>query len=753
MRPLSELSDEELIALHKQAQQEEAQAKQQTASNDLSSLSDEELIALHKEASQPLEGEYIPAKKSEPFFNDARKKRIKERLKKELTGEAMWGSPEDVRSAAIGAAQALTDFGTGVYNLVTGKEDADKVNIDISKYAGGKPKSKGAAMVGSLGASASFPIVRAGKVINALPLLSKAKFLPQIADSIATAGVTNAVLNANNPRSNALKDLMFGGGTGAAVDLVSRIPGAGKAIIPAGVAGAMIAPELGIDPAVGAGGSAAIAATAAAAKRAPTTYIESLARKYRKEAAKPGSHLRSPEEVAQINEVIGDSPVSFGEVINDNPLIKSYQDNLRLFPFSKVKDKSNQTIADANKVASDFAQELTQGLDPSEIDALLQNELIKTKDITRKQKNKNYDDFYNVADMTGFSLKGLPSTQKVALRELEKITRSTAAGSFRKLSEDDLDILATILGNKELLQDKTWNVLKRNFSKDEAEKIRRKLKQNFPETPIAQDAETAFENVKILGKKAFQAAEKGETTTTLYNDLKDAYLNDIEHHVKKSGNKDLLELLNNANKFYQEDYLPFKNPTIRNAINRTGTPDNITNALLRGENEKILEKMSPEAKRMIAASKFRKVLDEDFAGDINATPAAIKRAYETLTPKQQRNLFTKEQRQKIKEIGMWGDVTKAARLKNNPPPTGVQLKDIAKYFAVLATGTGGKVFFPQSTMIAAPLFAAYGPAKAALLRSKKLRENYAKGIKEEKDINRNALNKWMNSLIYLNNKE
>lgn len=612
-------------------------------------------------------------------------------------------------SFGAGPLQYGADVGTAVANSIrnasaslSGQPTPAPYKIDIpAKYPALKT-------TGEIGASFLIPIpgFAAGsaiaKGVKYIPKIMEfaqkspkiAKTAKNLTNSVASGAAVGALFGANNPDTTLAQDLALGAGVGG--------------VAHAGVAGIQ---------------------NALNSKNIPSSIYEIVAKHYAKKSQKPGSPLRSPAEVGQILETIGDSPVSFGEVIGSNSLTNRYQDYLRQVPFSGVEDASNQTIADANNAANKFVSELIGNADQTQIDKNLKEAIARDYKNLRKIKNQKYRDVGEYGESKNLQLKDLPDTEAKARQYLDDHIDSILSGSEPLLDKKSLGVISRIIKPKELLDKDVFNIATQMLSKEERAQLMREISSQTERQP--KKLKIALENVKKYKNYSREEAKKGSALSEVYGELSDASQRDLERYLQESNDKDALRKYNSAKNFYKNEYLPYKNSDIQSVINKTGTPDRLENILLKGENAKVLSYLTENERKMLAAKKFWRVLDEDFEGNPTAIPAALKRAYEALTPKQKSVLFTPEQLKNLKNIETWAELTKEARVRNNPPKTGYLGNPLIK--TAIGAAVGNEIAKGELSPISKLALYGAAPISAIMargLRSKKLKESYANKAKD-----------------------
>lgn len=284
-------------------------------------------------------------------------------------------------------------------------------------------------------------------------------------------------------------------------------------------------------------------------------------------------NLRTPEEVAKIsanfppNERIRASDVFLENKIN--PVIKVAQ------------DKSSGLI---DKILGDT--------DDSNIYKTLKYAVKRNK---KASYEKYQDIFNNLKDRASTIAKDQEISKPVKLTNYES--------ALTDVEKDNPDIIDLISDKLKSLSTKFKNAKNKDQSFDMAHRIQ-----------------------SALG----DAARSNPDESSAFSKLQDAVLEDIGD-AHKNIDPDLYNDYLNARKGYKQEYVPYKKKSLSNIVNDTVNDEKIGNQLLDSSNQKVLNDLTPNEKRLLIGHKLINHVKNKSSG-IDVNPVAFLKAYKGIKP-------------------------------------------------------------------------------------------------------------------------
>lgn len=429
-----------------------------------------------------------------------------------------------------------------------------------------------------------------------------------------------------------------------------------------GLYGAVLAPEQQAKgAAIGGVGGAALSTFLGA----PGEILGAGLRRLATRAARPGSLVRTPEEVAAISKALIPAegrqklPISFGDIANIPGLSELYHDTLAAAPLSGARAKGAQTLDSAREHAQNIINSLRHNVDPVQMDKHLLAKVKENYQFAHDIYGGQYNNLYGRAE--NLNLKPDVSYLKNAIKD----TADKEMPIDEYLPSQDLKRVNDISKGTASFR-KIRNV------------------------------------VSLFGKNSFEAVAKGDRKkASVYASLKESLNKSIQESIKKSKNPGLIDELREITKGYKKYVVPYQASDITRLRYKTIDPDKINNILLKGENLPVVGHMAPEDKDILAYKQFYNALEEKGLEKEITNPFKLINYYDRLSPKQREALFGGRQiDQEFNKLRALTNIAREPALKEARPYTGARL--VGKGMKYLPAFLGGGAMMAPS---AAPVLA------------------------------------------------
>jgi len=333
---------------------------------------------------------------------------------------------------------------------------------------------------------------------------------------------------------------------------------------------------------------------------------------------RPSSYIKSPltdTELKEALDITKGTETDLGNVIKNPFIQKQFENYLSELPFSGGTQAMERTANEINRRGQTALERFKGQGDISDIGFSLNNKLKSLANEVRNLKNEKFTALNEAASEEGITTdrSNMIRVAKETLkkiksdRHLEKFTDSTAK-----------DILTHIA----------------------SEKIPQKTKENF-----------SLENTDLLrgaiGEKIRETYRTGnEGLRNLLTPLKNAINKDLHEAVETSNNPHIKKLRDEAFKYYEKEYVPFKDPDIQKFTLQGADPDTLVSTFLKKSQlsdrgrllEKLTSKLPEDQKRLLAYSYFSKAIKND-----EFNPTKFKNLYQNIGDSQKKALLSEDE--------------------------------------------------------------------------------------------------------------
>lgn len=406
-------------------------------------------------------------------------------------------------------------------------------------------------------------------------------------------------------------------------------------------------------------GLAALLHAPSAATSAAGSYAERYRKKLTKDADKYPYIYNTPEAAEKLSSRLGDIPANIGTIAGNNKAKDFYSDALGSIPFSGISAREDFVRNKAREKAANLLNELKGGAEPEDIPKTLLSHISSVKKEKKAIVKNKYDTTFDIAEQSGVNF-DKPENFKNAVSD---ILESQKNGGAKEIDSKDIKYIKS---------------------------LRRKLTMQ-PSTLRA-----AHNTRSDIGDAAYDSMGSSATTSAAYNRLKDAIDSDMRDAINRSGNKDIINLYQDATKFFKEEYVPYRGKKIDNLMqNKTDQKEMIiANALLDTQNKKIFENLPRELKNLVAYVKLGKGKHLE-NGETVVSPARTSNIAQSIEPSIRKRLFTDQQQMDFDDLNAAVTAAKKAEVSANKPPTGKVLEgNMIK--ALIVAGLKAGAFIPLS---------------------------------------------------------
>ena len=477
-----------------------------------------------------------------------------------------------------------------------------------------------------------------------------------------------------------------------------------------GAAGGPVGAALG--GALGLGGEALGAGLGAIS---PTAYFKRAA----ETALETGTRLRTPTQVKDIMESVGDVPVNLFELIGDPQAARRSIRTLQGIPFSGLK-KQMQTIEKATGTEANSAiNQITEAGErpPSKSEDLLES-LNTRHTINKRALSKEFQRLAEEADAKKVGI-DFPAShaseeaKKILAEEMQELTPMASSKLKRTLvnyatgrmpkegMEDEAALEAvttpdeaqpylgkpTRVPEQQLQQEAT---MLRQQGVPEALIEARLTTPTFRAQPVAPLAEEVPETAPLTFKTFNIAHKANSRLSSLYRDLQaqqnftDAALiprlqkalhEDMSIALQKGKAPHLKKEWDQARAAFKKSVVPFRqNARFANTLKGKSPPETLAKQLANnsGEMHQILDILPQKVKNEILYEHIKPGIGEEKT----VNPVAISRAYQNLKPEVREKLTTESQRKSFDRLQKLLKTSEQLRLWRSPPLTG-----FARYIA------------------------------------------------------------------------
>lgn len=448
--------------------------------------------------------------------------------------------------------------------------------------------------------------------------------------------------------------------------------------------------------------------------RLPSAALNEYISYLQKKSRKPGSELRTPEEVRDINSAIGDLPVDLGTLINEPALRSAYKDWIGNMIGSNSINKSQEVVNALHGKGQSILDKFLGDTKPTEVGETLREFVKGDKKSLKEANTKDWQNLSKMANERGFLVNERPYSEKFAKDYFSQKQRALNTKTEFKLPEEA----------EEFLKDQLTPPL---------------------EFPTLNEFDEAR---KKLRKKARGANKKGDDFLgAFYNEAATIAQQDLVHNLEKSGHSDLVSLFNKSRPGYIENVLPYKEPSIKNIIKGKFPATKIAPELLLEKNNKVFSNLPERAKQNVLYDLFEKGATFSPEGKpIANIPSMLNTFNKKLPVEERQRLLSDAEKKSFEDLQKLNDVSGTSKLILNAPNTGYYFQKRAAEGLPLLLGLGAGSLLGSEHM-PAPLAAALGIASAfpiarkvsnSLTNQNKLRKYY---MNEEK-IQPSKLNKY-----------
>lgn len=424
---------------------------------------------------------------------------------------------------------------------------------------------------------------------------------------------------------------------------------------------------------------------------------------------------RSPEEIEKISKTIGNAPVNIADV-TDSPLLKKVQAITREIPFSGAKTSESKLINAIDDAASNFTNSLKGTTNKENSEIALLDEVRSNRNAHKIETRKNYNAIRDKAkeayspDLLGGQVKGIT------------INPAKSMSAYEQALKIDRDLKLPV---KDLVDDVANNNVK-SYSYNDFHNFQSDVRKAANSAVAAGDNQAAASLTKI----------------------REAMLDDMRTSLNKSNTPELVNQFDSARKYHRENVAPYEkseNAPLYRAIIGKNTPENAIKVLLRPENTKIVEHMSPEQRNLLAYNFLKKRIITDSAGKDAITPSNLVNTIDSMPERYKQLLFNKKQLAEINQIKTLNRLTQEVRAHVTPPKTGFSLKGNLADALKAALGAGA-LHLGMSAPAAGGTIAGMGALSHVLRRymeSPKTRQSFVK----QQIVNPKKANTLTNALI------
>lgn len=420
-------------------------------------------------------------------------------------------------------------------------------------------------------------------------------------------------------------------------------------------------------------------------------------------AAKNVGDIKSPQEVAAINKLIGNAPVNFGEVVGSPALANTAYNVGGLIPFNtRVSKAVGYVNKNANNLFGDLGDKSIPQLVPYEIAAHVKNNA-NANHLAAKALFNNVQDIANrnnvQVELPNF-LNGVKNVQD----DLGTNWMNTPEGSH-------------ISGVLNQLTDKL------NGS-----------------TSVPFQA-AHFANSKLLDKIRDYQSAGNYNGARLANMVRAGLQQDLDNAANNT--PELGDAYKDAKNYFKTNVVPYRQGQITNIINGQSDLKNLPNTLLNTKNSKILDDLPQPTKNLIMYQKALDNADTNAEGNPIITPVKLKGAFNNLTDDQVSRLLTPDTIQRFNALGELNKATAEARGRYRTPQTGARTANLLKLLTEGGALSGAAYFAGLPHVAAGTGLAALG-ARTILKNAydPAIRRAYAAGgLPYKAGIGKNALTK------------
>jgi len=398
--------------------------------------------------------------------------------------------------------------------------------------------------------------------------------------------------------------------------------------------------------------------------RAPSAIGEEYLQNIVKKSKEPGSKIRTPQQVKELDKTIGELPIDLGTLTNDPHLDKLYRHWIANIFGSGGIDKANKVLNTLNEKGQNILDELLGSTKPTGVGEVLRAGTIKPyKELSNKSRN-DFKTLSKEADKAGILITERPNLKEFSKEKLEELKREikTKSGSLVPSSEKS-ELQKHIKSPKEFPTLNEFDLLRKKYR-----------------------------------KKARLANRAGdEVLKSFYNDLADNAEKDLVNTLEKSGRNDLVDIFNKARPDFRVNVLPFRERNIKKIREGTLPDELIAEELRKPANKKVWDSLPEEARKNALYDLFEKGATFDDRGNPKANIARMVSTFKKMSPEERARLLKDSEKpghqigKKLHELETINELSDTSKLIINSPNTGyVNQKHLAAFLPlVLGSAAGG----------------------------------------------------------------
>lgn len=362
----------------------------------------------------------------------------------------------------------------------------------------------------------------------------------------------------------------------------------------------------------------------------PKTITNAILRNTAKKAENYIGFLRTPAQVAKINQQLGNQPVNIGEVIN-SPWNKTIYNATSAIPLNTSRNNPAALVGQTHAFANNLLSKIGNGIAPEESAEKIQKALSDNENAVQRRSKALYKEVDDAATQNETNVQY--NNYSKAIKDIKNELSNTDSPD-----PDESKVLAALP----------------DLSTKVASFTRAKNTYSNLLTASRQLAEGGNRNAERLLIQAQKALEQDMETGA------------------KAGGQDTYEKYRAAQDDFKNNVVPYRAPIIQKIIQDKSNLKNVNTPLVDTSNKKVLEDFTPEQKNMVLYNHLlnHAQLDED--GDPEITSAAMGSAYKKLGANLRKRLISPETQADFNKLNMLNKASKEAQTRLVPPDTGVQ---------------------------------------------------------------------------------
>lgn len=324
----------------------------------------------------------------------------------------------------------------------------------------------------------------------------------------------------------------------------------------------------------------------------------------------------SPEEIARNMQAAKGSETPLGNIIGDPKLIRKFDIILPKNPRSGAEQKMANTALNITNQGTNLLENYLGNTHPLEVNQKLGEALKNAYNNQQSLKRSLYSNVEDIADASGLKLE-LPQFSQLA----KKYTGLINDTNFLKYEPESKQIMSRLSNYKNPVENLETGLLDAKGNPI-----------TNPKYPTLQEANILAGKLGSMAKShGSSPAMEDQHLASVYGNMAKALKSDIRNTIDQSGNEQLKEAFETAEKNYKDNYAPFLDKQIYQFISGKKSADELVSNFIKtgsstdqGEKlQKLMSKLSPEDQNLVKYAYFSRALTGD-EGNRHVNPLSFK---------------------------------------------------------------------------------------------------------------------------------